>query len=100
MTTKELMENVIKAHVKDRKSMYTTYYNVKGLKVLNVSTLSSGTTLFKRADGDYVSMTKYFVECSIKAKKYENNILYFNVLIYDELDSEIEVFYFGETYRD
>lgn len=97
MTTKELMENVIKAHVKDRKSMYN---NVKGLKVLNVSTLGSETTSFKKTDGNYATMTRYFVECSIKAKKYENNILYFNVLIYDELDFYIEVFYADEAYRN
>lgn len=94
MTTKDLFEKVIKEHIKER------LLGIKGVKVLNISQMKSGETLFKKNDGHYENFTGYEVECSKKARKYENNIVYFKVMIYDSPESEIGVYYAGEGYRE
>lgn len=93
MTTKDLFEKVIKEHIKER------LLGIKGVKVLNISQIRSGETSYKKNDGHYENFVGYEVECSKKARKYENNIVYFKVMIYDGTESEIGVYYDREEYR-
>jgi hypothetical protein len=97
MTTKDFFEKVIKEHIKERDDIY---HNIKGLKVLDIETDEAEQTLFKKSTGDeYQTLTKYIVKCSMKARKYENNRVFFKVYIWDDVESEIGVFYEGDAYE-
>lgn len=98
MTTKDFFENVIKEHIKERDDIY---HNIKGLKVLDIETDEAEQTLFKKSTGDeFMTLTKYIVKCSMKARKYENNRVFFKVYVWDDVESEIGVFYVGEAYEE
>ena len=78
MTLNKMMETAIKEYIKDRE----LFKDIKGLKVIKTKYLQTVKCY------DDVEMTTFTVTCSIKAKKYEDNRLTFNVNLYDDDGNE------------
>lgn len=95
MTMNNIFELAIKAHIKERDDLFLNEF--KGLKVLS----SKQTETITCFDG--TTLHKYRVVCSVKAKKYENNRVFWQVNIYDDPNGEsnntIGVYYDGSTYE-
>ena len=93
MTMSKVIETAIKNHCKERE--YVDQF--KGIKVLSVK--------FREAVECYGGemLCRYDVVTAIKAKKYENNRVKFEVCIYDNPTGEktdtIGVYYNGEYYE-
>lgn len=100
MTFNKVMETAIKNHMKERSD--DLFKDIKGLKVLNIKFIKTVETGFTGADGENSMMTKYKVTCSMKAKKYENNRIRFEVNFYDNTDEDtgsISVYFDGTFYQ-
>lgn len=94
MTINKIMETVIKEHIKNNE----LFTDVKGLKILHTKFIDTVETGFTGYDGENIMMTKYEVTCSIKAKKYEDNRIQFEVDFYDNEDEGSVGVYFNKTF--
>ena len=95
MTMNKIFELAIKEHIKERDDLFLDEF--KGLKVLS-SKYTETITCF-----DGITLNKYRVSCSIKAKKYENNRVFFQINLYDDPNGNnantIGVYYDGSSYE-
>ena len=95
MTMNHIFEQAIKAHIKERDDLFMNEF--KGIKVLASKYVETVTCY------DGIILNKYRITCSIKAKKYENNRVFFQVNIYDDPNGEgnntIGVYYDGSAYE-
>lgn len=92
MTMNKIFEQAIKAHVKQREELF----QYSGIKVIS-SVYDRQLTCY---DGTILTMFK--VVTSIKAKKYENNRVTWQINIYDDPkgngNNTIGVYFDGESY--
>lgn len=92
MTMDKIFEQAIKAHVKEREELF----GYKGIKVLS----SRFVETIECHDGTI--LTKFEVVTAIKAKKYEDNRIKWQLNIYDnptgEKENTIGVYYDGQFY--
>ena len=95
MTMNNVFEKAIKEHIKERNETFLNEY--KGIKVIH----SKFVEHIKCYDG--TNFLKFQVTCSIKAKKWENNRVLFQVNVYDTNGecplNNIGVYFDGEAYE-
>lgn len=95
MTMNNVFEKAIKEHIKERDEIFLKEY--KGIKVIRSKFVKNIVC------HDGTNLTMFQVTCSIKAKKWENNRVLFQVNIYDTngeyAENPIGVYYDGEAYE-
>lgn len=92
-----MMDKVFEKAIKDHCKVRDELFSYNGLKVIRSKFVET------RECYDNITLVKYEVTCAIKAKKYENNRVKFQVNVYDnpngERENEIVVFFNGEDYE-
>lgn len=92
-----MFDKIIEKAIKDHCKAYDYLNDIKGLKIL--------TTTFRNTTECYdgVTLVRFDVVCSCKARKYENNRVKFQVNIYDNPSGDkintIGVYFDGTFYE-